>query len=74
CLDPWIASIGEPDELVIDAVLVDGRLSDVGLRAMHHPLPADVLTCVAERAWYADWPEWDLGGELRLQRSFELKP
>ena len=37
-------------------------------------LPPDVLACVADRAWYAEWPEWDLAGELRMQRLVSVRP
>jgi hypothetical protein len=77
CLEPFLADAGaEPgaeEEFVFDAVLYDGRLYDVGLRSMGHDLPDSVLACVADRAWYSDWPEWDLGGELRLQRSIAVR-
>lgn len=76
CLVPWLGreGDGDPVEIVFDAVIHDGRLVDVGLRSMRLEVPADVLECVADRAWYAEWPEWDLPGELRLQRSIEVKP
>jgi hypothetical protein len=76
CLVPWLGRDGDgaPEEVVFDAVLHDGRLVDVGIRAMRLELPSDVLQCVADRAWYAEWPEWDLPGELRLQRSIEVQP
>lgn len=76
CLVPWLGreGDGEPVEIVFDAVLNDGRLVDVGLRSMRLEVPPDVLDCVADRAWYADWPEWDIAGELRLQRSIDVLP
>lgn len=77
CLAPFLAEAGVAsgveEEFVLDAVLYDGRLYDVGLRAMGLDLPEDVLACVADRAWYADWPEWDLAGELRLQRVIGVR-
>jgi hypothetical protein len=70
CLVPWMEEEGlEAAEFVFDAVLYDGRLVDIGFRSLTSDVPADVLGCVADRAWYADWPQWDLQGELRLQRS-----
>lgn len=77
CLQPWLAGVdaAPPEsEFVFDAVLFDGQLADVGLRSLDLPLPQDVVDCVADRAWYADWPSWELGGELRLQRSFGVRP
>lgn len=74
CLEPWLDGLGDGDEFVFDTVLYDGRVFDVGIRAMAHDIPGDVLACVADRAWYADWPEWDLPGELRLQRSIDIPP
>jgi hypothetical protein len=76
CIGPWLANIGaeQADEFVFDAVLYEGRLYEVGLRAMGHDIPPDVLDCVADRVWYAEWPEWDLPGELRLQRSLQMSP
>jgi hypothetical protein len=74
CLLPWLAKVA-PDatsEFVIDAVLYDGRVVDIGLRSLDRELPPDVTSCVADRAWLSDWPEWDLPGELRLQREFDL--
>jgi hypothetical protein len=72
CLDPWVERVGTT-EMVFDAVLYDGRLVDFGLRSLGEPVPDDVLACVADAVWYGDWPEWELGGELRLQRSIELE-
>jgi hypothetical protein len=73
CVDAWVADAGGA-ELVFDAVLYDGRLVDFGLRSLGEPLPDDVVACVADAVWYGDWPEWDLPGEMRLQRSVELEP
>lgn len=75
CLEPWLAGVDDAPpkaEFVFDAVLFDGQLADIGMRSLHLEVPRDVVGCVADRAWYADWPTWDLQGELRLQRSFEI--
>ena len=76
CLRPWLVAHDEvdPAEFVFDAVTYDGRMVDVGIRSLTHDLPADVVTCVADKAWDAEWPEWDVTGELRLQRHFEVNP
>jgi hypothetical protein len=75
CIVPWLDTIPEPTnaEFVFDAVLYDGQLYDVGLRSLSLDMPGEVVDCVADRAWYADWPTWDLGGELRLQRQVEYR-
>ncbi len=75
CLEPWLAKVPERParaEFVFDALLFDGQLADIGMRSLTLDVPADVVSCVADRAWYADWPTWDLRGEIRLQRSFDM--
>lgn len=75
CLAPWLARLPEPPpsaEFVFDALLFDGQLADIGMRSLTVDVPADVVSCVADKAWYTDWPTWDLRGELRLQRSFDV--
>jgi hypothetical protein len=75
CLEPWLARLPERPgraEFVFDALLFDGQLADIGMRSLTVDVPADVVSCVADAAWYADWPSWDLRGELRLQRSFDV--
>ena len=75
CLEPWLAKLPERPanaEFVFDALLFDGQLADIGMRSLTVDVPADVVSCVADMAWYADWPTWDLRGELRLQRSFDV--
>ncbi|MEQ1564864.1 MAG: hypothetical protein ABMA64_04445 [Myxococcota bacterium] len=74
CLEPWVGTVSPEvaEEVVFDAVLIDGRVVDIGIRALTHEIPPDVLACVADRAWLSDWPEWELKGELRMQRSFEV--
>lgn len=74
CLDDWITEEGAPTELVFDGVLYDGRLVDFGMRSLGPQVPESVVECVADAVWYGDWPEWDLRGELRLQRSIEVQP
>jgi len=75
CLEPWLAKLPERPssaEFVFDALLFDGQLADIGMRSLTVDVPADVVSCVADMAWYADWPTWDLRGEIRLQRSFDV--
>lgn len=75
CLAPWLARQPEPPpsaEFVFDALLFDGQLADIGMRSLTLDVPAEVVSCVADMAWYTDWPTWDLRGELRLQRSFDV--
>ncbi|HHO53819.1 MAG TPA: hypothetical protein ENK18_23840 [Deltaproteobacteria bacterium] len=71
CILPWIDGLEEPlkAEFVLDAVLYDGHLYDVGIRSLDLEMPTSVRDCIADKAWYGDWPSWDLQGELRLQRS-----
>ena len=75
CLEPWLKNNPEAppsSEFVFDALLFDGQLADIGMRSLSLDVPAEVVGCVADAAWYNDWPTWDLDGELRLQRSFDL--
>jgi hypothetical protein len=80
CLEPWLDQTASepggqlPAEFVFDAVLHDGRMVDMGFRSLEREVPTDVIQCVADKAWYAEWPEWDLQGELRLQRSITVTP
>lgn len=74
CLQGWVDTVGEDTEIVFDVVLSDGRVMDIGLRSLGAPVTREVLSCVADKAWLSDWPEWDLPGELRLQRSITVDP
>lgn len=74
CLQAWVNAGGQNLEIVFDVVLSDGRVMDIGMRSLGPPVPPEVVSCVADKAWLADWPEWDLPGELRLQRSFTMNP
>ncbi|MBX2796199.1 MAG: hypothetical protein KTR31_00980 [Myxococcales bacterium] len=75
CIVEWIDGIADPTEaeFVFDAVLVDGRLSDVTMRSLNLEMPQTVADCIRDAAWYADWPTWDLEGELRLQRQISYR-
>jgi hypothetical protein len=72
CLRPWVRDqeLGEV-EVVLDAVLWDGRVVDFGIRGLRD-LPDHVVDCVADHAWSQPFPEHDLEGELRLQRAFPV--
>ena len=80
CLVPWLSEMQssegelEPAEIVMDVVLYDGQMADITFRSLTYDVPRDVVDCVAERAWSAEWPSWDLSGELRLQRSASVRP
>ncbi len=76
CLQPWVDDeIEAPTEVVFDFVLHDGELADIGLRSLSREMPADVVSCVADAVWEAEWPGFgQLPGELRLQRSLDLVP
>lgn len=76
CLQPWldVDPSGPPVEVVFDAVLFDGKLVDFGLRSLGPAVPDEVVACVADAVWYGDWPDWEIRGELRLQRAVELEP
>lgn len=75
CILPWLDEQQEPlkAQFVLDAVLYDGQLYDVGIRSLDLEMPGAVSDCIADKAWYGDWPSWDLSGELRLQRSVAYK-
>jgi hypothetical protein len=75
CLAPWLDKMPDAPpsaEFVFDALLFDGQLADIGMRSLTLDVPADVVSCVADLAWTTDWPTWELRGELRLQRSFDV--
>ncbi len=71
CILPWLDQMepGTEAEFVIDAVLYDGQMYDVGIRSLDHELPGSVRSCIGDKAWSRDAPELDLSGEIRLQRS-----
>lgn len=76
CLEPWVDSLTNPreTEFVFDAVIHDGELADIGLRSLSEAVPEDVVACVADKVWEADWPTMDVPGELRLQRTLTVTP
>lgn len=74
CLQSWVNAGGQDVEIVFDVLLSDGRVMDIGMRSLGQAVPQEVVGCVADKAWIADWPEWDLPGELRLQRAITMKP
>jgi hypothetical protein len=74
CLQPWVNERAAEVELVFDVLLSDGRVMDIGMRPIGAEVPPEVVSCVADKAWMNDWPEWDLPGELRLQRMITVSP
>lgn len=74
CLQPWANREAEgPVTLVMDAVVVDGELSEIALRGIQE-VPGDVINCARDAAWNVDWPTFESEGELRFQRSFTAAP
>ncbi|MCA9494220.1 MAG: hypothetical protein KC621_30040 [Myxococcales bacterium] len=76
CLEPWVDGLPNPHEteFVFDAVIHDGELADIGLRSLSVPVPEEVVGCVADKVWEADWPTMNVPGELRLQRTLTVTP
>ena len=72
CLRPYAqqAGLGKV-EVILDAVLWDGRVVDFGIRGLQD-VPDHVLDCVADLAWSTPIPEHDIPGELRLQRAIPV--
>lgn len=75
CIEPWLDETMSAleAEFVFDAVLYDGRMYDFGLRSLSSDVPAPVMDCMRDQAWYGDWPDFDIRGELTLQRSITAK-
>jgi len=74
CLHGWQDTLPADvkGELVIDAIVVDGVIDRVDLRAVGISVPEDILDCVEEQAMGVYWPETALTGERRFQRTMEL--
>jgi len=74
CLDDWFNEGGvDPDTtLVMDAVTQDGVVVDIAFRGAGE-IPEHVVLCVKDVAWDLEWPELDLEGERRFQRSFNVR-
>ena len=74
CLDDWFNEGGvDPDTtLVMDAVTQDGAVVDIAFRGAGE-IPEHVVQCVKDVAWDLEWPELDLEGERRFQRSFNVR-
>jgi len=74
CVDPWMEAEG-PDEVefAINTLVVDGRVAEFELLTVMEALPEDVLACIRDVAWAHDWPEAELEGEVRFQRSMHVK-
>lgn len=72
CVRPWVHEQGLGRiEIVLDAVLWDGEVVDFGIRGLQD-VPDHVLDCVADHAWNASFPRYDIPGELRLQRAVKV--
>ena len=72
CFNAWLATPeGDPNlELVLDAVVREGRVSEVTLRPLGD-IPEEVVSCARDTAWTYEWPELVTKGELRFQRVFK---
>jgi hypothetical protein len=75
CLDDYMADqpTDHDPELVLDALAVDGVLSEITLKAPESDVPEDVLDCITEVAWEGDWPLDEVAGERRYQRLFNAR-
>jgi hypothetical protein len=75
CIQPWLDRTPDAltSEFVFDAVLYDGRMVDFGLRSLSSEVPAEVMGCIRDQAWYSDWPDFDIEGQMTLQRSVEVQ-
>ena len=74
CVNPWIQASGvEEAEFAMNALVVDGVVADIELLSVVEDLPADVVACVRDVAWAAEWPEFEMTGEVRFQRSVRAR-
>ncbi len=71
CFDVLIAegALQTRDEFVFDAVVVDGEVIDLKIRALV-PASKDTMNCVHNAAWDAGWPKISVAGEMTFQRVF----
>ena len=74
CLDVLVdeGDLQALDEFVFDAVVVEGELIDIKIRALSE-VSKDTLNCVHNAAWEAGWPKIKVGGEMRFQRVFRAQ-
>ena len=74
CLDVVVAEgdLQPSDEFVFDAVVVEGEIIDIKIRALAD-VSKDTLDCVHNAAWDAGWPRIKVGGEMRFQRVFRAQ-
>ena len=74
CIQPYVDDAGlvEPSTMVVDAVVTDGELTDIGLRSVGAEIPVDVEDCARDAAWGIDWPTWNGSGELRFQETLTV--
>jgi len=74
CVDPWMAADDLDEvEFALNTLVVDGRVVDIELLTVLDALPEDVLACVRDVAWSNDWPDVQMKGEVRFQRSLHAK-
>ena len=74
CLRGWTDTLppGTEGELVLDAVVVQGRLDRIDLRAVSVHVPADIQDCVRQTATSVYWPKTGLSGQRRFQRTMSI--
>ena len=74
CVNPWMED-GGPDEaeFALNALVVEGRVVEFELLTVLEALPEDVVSCVRDVAWSHPWPEVEMAGEVRFQRSMHAK-
>lgn len=73
CVRPWVEAMGEPVEIVMDAVLHDGVVVDFRLRTLTE-IPEEVLDCVRDQVWAIEWPTADASGEMSFQNVIAVDP
>lgn len=73
CVRPWVEEMGEPVEIVLDALLHDGVVVDFRLRTLTE-IPDEVLDCVRDQVWSVEWPMADGSGEMSFQNVIAVDP
>ena len=72
CFEPWIEEEpGPAATVVVDAVVTDGELTDIGIRGIGD-VPDDVIECARDAGWAVDWPTFDGQGDLRFQETMTV--
>jgi hypothetical protein len=74
CVNPWMDREG-PDEaeFALNTLVVDGRVVEFELLTVIEALPDDVVACMRDVAWGYRWPEVEMAGEVRFQRSMHAR-